>query len=142
MTIKPAIIPALRYKDAPKAIDFLCKAFGFERQAVYPDPDDPSIIMHAQLIDRGNLIMLGSGTDSEYQSKAGIKSVAQAGGATMGLYVTVDDVDSHAERARAAGAEIFLEPVDQDYGGRGYSCRDPEGNVWSFGNYDPFAAAD
>ena len=60
----------------------------------------------------------------------------------MGLYITVDDVEAHAERARAAGADIFLEPQDQDYGGRGYSCRDIEGNVWSFGSYDPFAATD
>jgi uncharacterized glyoxalase superfamily protein PhnB len=140
MTVKPAIIPGLRYKDAPRAIDFLCEAFGFERHAVYPDPNDPKVIMHAQLIDRGNMIMLGSGTDNEYKRKAEIKSVAEAGGATMGLYVTVDDVDAHADRARAAGAEIFLEPMDQDYGGRGYSCRDTEGNVWSFGSYDPFAA--
>jgi uncharacterized glyoxalase superfamily protein PhnB len=98
--------------------------------------------MHAQLIDRGNMIMLGSGTDGEYKRRAGIKSVAEAGGATMGLYIPVDDVEAHAERARAAGADIFLEPQDQDYGGRGYSCRDIEGNVWSFGSYDPFAATD
>jgi uncharacterized glyoxalase superfamily protein PhnB len=58
----------------------------------------------------------------------------------MSLYLIVADVDAHADRARAAGAEIFLEPVDQDYGGRGYSARDFEGNVWSFGNYDPWAA--
>jgi uncharacterized glyoxalase superfamily protein PhnB len=139
MTVTPAIIPALRYKDAPRAIDFLCEAFGFERQAVYPDPGNASLIMHAQLVDRGNMIMLGSAVDSDHNRRAGIKSVAEAGGATMGLYVTVDDVDAHAERARAAGADIFLEPRDQDYGGRGYSCRDIEGNIWSFGSYDPFA---
>ena len=142
MTVNPAIIPGLRYQDAPRAIDFLCEAFGFERHAVYPDPNDPSIIMHAQLVDRGNMIMLGSGTDNEYKHTAGITSIAEAGGATMGLYVTVDDVDAHAVRARAAGADIFLEPMDQDYGGRGYSCRDIEGNVWSFGSYDPFAPTD
>lgn len=141
MTVKPAIIPALRYKDAARAIDFLCDAFGFERHAIYPDPKDTSIIMHAQLIDRGNMIMLGTGIDSDYKRNARIKSVAEAGGATMGLYVTVDDVDAHVERARAAGADIFMEPMDQDYGGRGYSCRDIEENVWSFGSYDPFAAA-
>lgn len=139
MPVKPTIIPALRYRDAPRAIDFLCAAFGFEKHGVYPDPANASIIMHAQLIDRGNMIMLGSGVDSEYSRASGIKSAAEAGGATMGLYITVDDVDAHAQRARAAGADIFMEPRDQDYGGRGYSCRDLEGNVWSFGSYDPFA---
>src|SRR5438270_12092745 len=97
MTVKPAIIPALRYKDAPRAIDFLCEAFGFERHAVYPDPSDPSLIMLAQLLDRGNMIMLGSGVDIEYKRKAGIKSVAEAGGGSMGVSITGDDVDGHAE---------------------------------------------
>ena len=60
MTVKPAIIPCLRYADAPAAIDFLCAAFGFERHAVYADDKDPSLIHHAQLIDRGYMIMLAS----------------------------------------------------------------------------------
>lgn len=139
MPVKPAIIPGLRYRDAKSAIDFLCEAFGFERHAVHPDPKDGSIIMHAQLVDRGNMIMLGSRTDNEYTRKAGIKSVAEAGGPTMGLYITVDDVDAHAQRARAAGADIFIEPMNLGYGGRGYSCRDIEGYIWNFGSYDPFA---
>ena len=140
MPVRPAIIPALRYQDASSAIDFLCDAFGFERHAVYESPDDPSLIMHAQLIDRGNMIMLSSSVDGDYSRRSGMKSAAETGGATMGVYITVDDVDGHAQRARSAGADIFLEPRDQDYGGRGYSCRDLEGNIWSFGSYDPFAS--
>jgi uncharacterized glyoxalase superfamily protein PhnB len=54
------------------------------------------------------------------------------------VYVVIDgDVDDHCARARAAGAEIVREPEDQDYGGRDYTARDPEGNVWSFGSYEP-----
>jgi len=41
----------------------------------------------------------------------------------------------------AAGAEVVIEIKDEDYGGRGCSCRDPEGNVWSFGSYDPWTSA-
>ena len=139
MTVRPAIIPSLRYADAPAAIDFLCEAFGFARHAVYADPDNPRIIHHAQLVDRGCMIMLASPNDNEWSRKAGMRSVAEAGGNTQAPYITVDDVDGHAARARAAGAEIIVEPEDQDYGGRVYSARDSEGYVWSFGNYDPWA---
>lgn len=139
MPVKPAIIPCLRYADGPAAIDFLCAAFGFERHAVYADDADPKLIHHAQLSDRGNMIMLASLTDSDWAEKAGLRTVAQAGGNTQTSYVVIDDVDGHAARARAAGAEIVSEPEDQDYGGRVYSARDPEGHVWSFGSYDPWA---
>jgi len=141
MTVKPAIIPCLRYADAPRAIDFLCEAFGFERHAVYADDKDPNIIHHAQLVDRGNMIMLASLGDSEWSEKAGLRTVAEAGGNTQTVYIVIDDVDAHAERARAAGAGIVSEPEDQDYGGRVYSARDPEGYVWSFGSYDPWGPA-
>ena len=141
MPVKPAIIPCLRYEDAPAAIDFLCRAFGFERHAVYADDKDPTIVQHAQLVDRGNMIMLSSlgRSDSEWVEKSGMKTVAQAGGNTQAPYIVLDDVDGHAARARAAGAEIIAEPADQHYGGRVYSARDPEGYVWSFGSYDPWA---
>ena len=142
MTVKPAIIPCLRYEDAPAAIDFLCRAFGFERHAVHADDQDPGIVHHAQLTDRGNMIMLSSvgRGDGEWADKAGMKTVTQAGGNTQTVYIVLDDVDAHAARARAAGAEIIAEPADQDYGGRVYSARDPEGYVWSFGSYDPWAS--
>jgi uncharacterized glyoxalase superfamily protein PhnB len=143
MSVKPAIIPCLRYDNAPAAIDFLCAAFGFERHAVHVDESDPSIVVHAQLTDRGNMIMLSSvgRSDSEWAAKAGMTTVARAGGNTQAPYIVLDDVDAHAARARAAGAEIIAEPEDQPYGGRVYSCRDPEGYVWSFGSYDPWADA-
>jgi uncharacterized glyoxalase superfamily protein PhnB len=133
------IIPGLRYTDAPAAIEFLCEAFGFERQAVFLDDDDASVVNHAQLLWQDRMIMVSSHHDSEVSRLARFKTIEEAGGPTIGLYLIVDDVDAHANRARAAGAEIFLPPRDQDYGGRGYSARDPEGNIWSFGSYDPWA---
>ena len=60
---------------------------------------------------------------------------------TQSPYIIVEDVDAHYARAVAAGAEIVMDIKDEDYGGRGYSCRDPEGHVWNFGSYDPWAAA-
>jgi uncharacterized glyoxalase superfamily protein PhnB len=133
------IIPNLRYADAPRALDFLCAAFGFERHAVYPDDKNPHVIQHAQLIWHDRMVMISSAVDSEHVREAKMKTVAEAGGPTMGLYLIVQEVDAHAERARAAGAEIVRAPQDESYGGRGYSARDPEGNIWSFGSYDPWA---
>jgi uncharacterized glyoxalase superfamily protein PhnB len=133
------IIPNLRYADAPRAIDFLCAAFGFERRSVYPDEHDKRIIQHAQLLWHDRMVMVSSAMDSEHARAARMKTAAEAGGVTIGLYLIVEDVDAHAKRARAAGAEIIDGPDDKGYGGRGYSARDPEGNVWSFGSYDPWA---
>ena len=136
MTVRPSIIPCLRYEDAPAAIDFLCNAFGFKRHAVFADGD---IVHHAQLVREGCMVMLASMMPSPFSDAAPMVSVRKAGGNTQAPYITLDDVDAHAAQAKAAGADIFLEPKDQDFGGRTYSCRDPEGNVWSFGNYDPWA---
>ncbi len=133
------IIANLRYADAPGAIDFLCTAFGFERHAVHVDPDRPDIVQHAQLVWHDRMIMLSSAIDSDHTRAAPMVMARQAGGVTIGLYLTVTEVDAHADHARAAGADIFEAPNDKAYGGRGYSARDPEGNVWSFGDYDPWA---
>lgn len=140
-THHPAIIPCLRYENAPEAIDFLCEAFGFERHAVFADPDDTQIIHHAQLVREGQMIMLSTAQKSESSQAAPMVSVTEASGNTQLAYVVVADVDAHAAQARAAGAVIYMEPRDQEYGGRGYGARDLEGNAWSFGNYDPFAPA-
>jgi uncharacterized glyoxalase superfamily protein PhnB len=130
------IIPALHYADAPAAIDFLCRAFGFERKAVYEG--EGGTIAHAELTLGNGMVMLGSMNDTEY-GKLLVRPRA-AGGVTMGVYVIVEDPDAHFARAKAAGAEITRDPVTQDYGGRDYTCKDPEGNVWTFGSYDPWAA--
>lgn len=140
MPVRPTIIPCLRYEDAPAAIDFFCQAFGFKRHAVFADPDDARIIHHAQLLREGQMIMLNTASASEFSRTAPMVSVTEAGGNTQSVYIVVDDVDAHAAQARAAGAQIYMEPRDQDYGGRGYGARDPEGNAWSFGSYDPFAS--
>ncbi len=132
---KATMIPALRYADAPAAIDWLCRAFGFERHLVVPDGDDG--IAHAQLTLGDAMLMLGGHRSDEFGRL--MRLPAEAGGSTQSLYVVVEDVDGHCERARAAGAEIMREPMDEDYGGRGYTCRDVEGHVWTFGSYDPWA---
>lgn len=130
------VIPALQYQDARAAIDFLCTAFGFEKKAVYEG--EGGTIAHAELTLGNGMIMLGSVNQSEYGKL--LVRPRDAGGVTMSTYAIVDDVDAHCARAKAAGAIITREPVTQEYGGRDYTAKDPEGNVWTFGTYDPWAA--
>ena len=128
------IMPSLRYKDGPAAVEWLCAAFGFEKHLVVPGPEGE--IAHAQLIYRNSMIMLGSASDSFKVPSTEIGAEPQS------IHVIVEDVDAHCGRARDAGAEILLEPTDQDYGGRLYSCRDLEQHLWNFGSYNPWDHAD
>jgi uncharacterized glyoxalase superfamily protein PhnB len=126
------VIPALRYVDAPAAIDFLVEAFGFEARMVVEG--ETGSIEHAQLVHGSGMIMLGSDRDDEFG-----RLIGSDGGTSISIYVIVDDVSAHAEVARSAGAEIVSEPVAQDYGGSNYTVRDPEGHIWSFGDYSPWS---
>lgn len=134
------VIPCLRYDNAAAAIDFLCNAFGFSRRAVYADEGDPTIIHHAQLTLGSGMIMLGGAREDETGDLYGWKTPNAAGGITQCISCYVPDPDAHAAHAAAHGAEIIRGPYDNvGYPGRGYDARDPEGNVWNFGNYDPWA---
>lgn len=142
MPVRNALIPCLRYADAPAAIDFLTCAFGFERHVVHTDQDDPAIVHHAQLTLDGNMVMLGSDRPGEARERYGWRTPREAGGITMSVCAVVDDPDAHAARAAGAGAVIVSPPADNPgYPGRAYDVRDPEGHVWHFTSYDPWAAA-
>ena len=129
------IIPTLRYRDAPRAIEWLCEAFGFEKLLVVPG--DGGTITHAQLGFGNGMIMLGSPRDSDFDRLQ--KPPGEQGRlVSQSPYIIVEDADKHYARAVAAGAEIVMPLEDQAHGGRAYSCRDPEGHVWNFGTYDPW----
>ncbi len=133
------VIPGMAYRDAPKAIEWLCNVFGFESHAVYPGAEENSI-MHAELRLGGGMIMLGSVKDNDYARYR--KQPDEIGGAeTRSSYLVVADADSVYSRAKAAGAEVLFDIEDKPYGGRGFTCRDPEGHIWDVGTYDPWAAA-
>ncbi len=121
----PDMIATRYYRDARAAIEWLGQAFGFEVDAVH---EEGGTVRHAELRWGSGMVMLGSRAGDEVS--AGRRSGA-------GVYVIVDDVDAHCARARAAGAEIVLEPTDQPYGSRDYQALDPEGHLWSFGTYRP-----
>ena len=137
MPVAP-VIPCLRYRDAPAAIEWLCQTFGFEQHMVVPGENNT--VAHAQLSFGNGMIMLGSAksVDNEYAQL--IKQPGDIGGAqTQTIYVVVDDADAMYERARSGGAPIVIDIKDEDYGGRDFTCRDIEGHIWTFGTYDPFA---
>lgn len=125
------LYPVFRYSDASAAIDWLERAFGFQRGSVY---EDGGVVHHAELHLDGAWIMLGSAAGQQQ----GDQSTAQAPGSGS-VYAVIADPDAHHAQAKEAGAEIVRELCDQDYGSREYSARDLEGNIWSFGTYRPAA---
>ena len=137
-TTAVTVIPTLRYDDAAAAIAWLCEAFGFEKHLVVPG--EGGAIVHAQLVFGNGMVMLGSVRASEFDDLHRQPS-ALGGAVSQSPYIVVDDVDGHYARAVAAGAEVVMELRDEEYGGRDYSCRDPEGHLWNFGSYDPWASA-
>jgi len=129
------IIPTIRYKDAPAAIEWLCNAFGFEKHLVVPGENET--ITHAQLNFGNAMIMLGSENDNEYGKF--VKTPKDLNGInTQTPYIIVEEIDKHYQRAITGGAKIILDIKDEDYGGRAYSCQDPEGHIWNFGSYNPW----
>jgi uncharacterized glyoxalase superfamily protein PhnB len=120
--------PCLRYKDATGAIEFLKKAFGFVATAVVPGEGGQDVV-HAELRwPLGGGVMLGT---TEYRE--GVHADMQAGAGWV--YVVTDSPDALFDRALAAGATEVQGLRDEDYGSRGFTVTDPEGNHWSFGTY-------
>lgn len=120
-----SIYPTLRYNDAKAAIAFLTSAFGLTQEELVTG-DDGSV-GHAELSWEGGVVAIGTRADPPGPFDTG-RAV---------LYLPVEDVDAHHDRAVASGAEILRGLVEQDYGSREYAALDPEGNVWTFGTYRP-----
>jgi len=129
MSLSP-VIPTLRYRDASAAITFLVDGLGFRLTARYPEEGNP--VDHAELVRGNGMVMLGSASSADLQ--------LPVGGASVYLIVDADDeVDRLYAMAVRAGAGSEIEPRNEDYGGRGASVRDAEGNAWSIGSYRPNA---
>lgn len=134
---RATVIPCLRYRDAPKAIEWLCAVFGFEKQLIVANDDGG--IAHAQLSFGNGMVMLGSVPKVENEfGRLTAQPDAIGGMETQSPYLIVEDADLVYQRVRAAGGTIAIEIKDEDYGGRGFSCRDIEGHLWNVGTYDPW----
>jgi uncharacterized glyoxalase superfamily protein PhnB len=132
--LSPNIFPALRYRDANAALDFLKDAFGAEEKAVYRGDD--GTVHHAELRLGAGIVMLGEYREEGFLGGDAPRPLAS----TVSIYAVVTDPDRHHATATSAGAQVVRELEDTDYGSREYSVRDLEGNLWSFGTYDPYAA--
>ena len=130
------VVPTLRYCDARAAIAWLCEVFGFERKLIVANDD--GTIAHAQLSFGTGMIMLGSTTDNEFSRL--IRQPDEVDGAeTQSPYVIVSDADAVYARVKAHGGQIVIDIQDDDYGGRGFTCRDLEGHLWNVGTYNPWS---
>jgi uncharacterized glyoxalase superfamily protein PhnB len=128
----PRIYPTLRCRDADAMILWLRDVLGFREHFVHRQN---GMVEHAQLAFGSSILMLGQSRKDEYDSMVG-KIEARR---TDALYVAVDDPDGLFARVKNAGAKIEMDLRDADYGNREFACRDPEGNLWSFGSYWPKA---
>ena len=116
------IIPYIFYRDVPAALAWLSRTFGFTEELRHSTPSG----MHAQMTFRGQRITMGQGSRDWRMQSASETRIA-----TMGIFVYLGDVDTHYERARAAGAEIVQPPHDEEWG-RTYTVRDLDGHPWFF----------
>lgn len=118
-------ISTLVYSDIEAAHDHLERVFLLGPGSL--TRDDDGRVVHAEIqVGDGAVWLHPESTEFDLSSPRAL------GAATATVSVMVDDVDAHFEHARSLGAEIVYEPVDQPYGYREYSARDPEGHLWSF----------
>jgi uncharacterized glyoxalase superfamily protein PhnB len=124
------IYPCLYYRDAPAAIEWLCRTFGFENRLIVPG--EGGTIAHAELTLGDGVIMVATcKPERGWVSPRDLLVVNQA------ISVFVPDPDAHYAHAKSGGVEITYELKDEEYGARGYMAKDIEGNHWHFGNYRP-----
>ncbi len=130
MTIRSQVYPCIFYNDAPAAIEWLVRVFGFERHFIAEAPDGS--IAHAELRFGQGVIMVG-----QARSERGWASPRELPAVNQAVYAALDDVDALYERVKTAGAEILMEIYDSDHGSRDFAVRDLEGHPWYFGSYFP-----
>ena len=126
------IYPSLSYDEAPSAIEWLCRAFGFTKRLLVPGPD--GTITHSELSLGSGVIMVSSA-----KPDAGRVSPRSLPAVNQGLCVRIDDPDAHFLQAKASGAVILQDLKNEEYGSRGYMAKDLEGHHWYFGTYRPGA---
>lgn len=129
-TEPPRLFPTMRCRDADAMICWLTEVLGFREHFVH---QHAGIVEHAQLAFGSSILMIGQSRDDHYDKMVGQVEARR----TDALYVAVDDPDALFARVKDKGAKIEMELRDADYGNREFACRDPEGNLWSFGNYWP-----
>lgn len=138
--VPSTVIPGMRYRNCVAAIEWLCMALGFEKNAVYMNADGVRVD-HAQLTFGNGMIMLGSAqSETPYTPLAAMPDEI-GGRETRSVFLLVNDCDAVYALAKAAGAEMVFDLEEKFYGGKGFTCRDPEGYLWHVGTYNPWVKA-
>lgn len=133
------LIPAMRYDDCDAAHAFLTQVLGLTEHVTYRDAQGK--IAHCELSLGAGIMMFGPNqreTGSEFDAFM-VPPSQTAGRATVSIYAVAPDVAARFARTLAAGAEILIPLRSEAYGGTSFTCRDPEGHVWTIGSYDPLA---
>jgi uncharacterized glyoxalase superfamily protein PhnB len=130
----PRMFVSRRYRNARKMIAWLEEAFGFTTH--YIVEGENGSIAHSQIAFGSSIIMIGDHHDDDFAATVGTPGETADG---QSIYVAIDDADAMYARASAAGATMFRELVDTEYGSRDFGCYDPEGQAWNFGTYWPKA---
>ena len=129
-------IPVLRYRDLSAAIDWLCATLGFEKHKIFHDADGS--VGYAELTLGACMVMLAPVNESDFDTLT-VQPDEIDGAETQNSYFFLANVDKHYAQAKSAGADIILDMMGNDHARRGYSCRDPEGHLWHFGAFNPWA---
>jgi len=128
------MIPATRYRDPETALAFLRDVLGLAELAIHRDA--AGRLVHAEMRLGQGVMMLGPETDNAFAAYM-VHPDRTGGRATVTIYAVVEDVAAVHDRAVAAGARILMPLEAQEYGGSSFSLADPEGHVWTFGDYAP-----
>jgi uncharacterized glyoxalase superfamily protein PhnB len=136
-TIRVTCMPAIRYANADKAINWLTHALGFTAKAVYREKN--GVVAHAELVLGNGMVMIGTVGQNQETAHWFVEPSA-VDGVTASVYLIVPDCEPAYVAAKAAGAEILQDLQAKEYGGKAFIVRDPEGHIWSIGEYDPWSA--
>jgi uncharacterized glyoxalase superfamily protein PhnB len=132
------LVPFLGYEDAAAAIEWLSAAFGATENADARSTDAAGTVLHAELDIEGAMIFLSTpaayvGSRKHRESCEIERQMHDGPWVIDGLFVEVDDVETHHARARERGATILREPEEPGVGYRLYTAEDLEGHRWMFG---------
>jgi PhnB protein len=134
MSVKPipegyhSVTPYLILTGAAKAIEFYKQAFGATELFRMVGPDGK--IGHAEIKIGDSPIML-----ADEHPEVGAKSAKTIGGSPVSLMLYVENVDSLAPQATAAGAKVIRPLQDQFYGDRSVTIEDPFGLCWTIATH-------
>ncbi len=134
--MKSGTVPILRYKNAKKAIEWLCESLGFK--VFLEVPGEGNNVIHARLVLEENMIMIGS-LGREGKIEKSFKSPEDIGGVTQCAFLYAENPEIIYGLALKSGVGIIEHLSDFQFGGQSFSCRDLESHIWVISSHNPWA---